>query len=38
LDIRDYEQALSIIARSYPIERFPQKTLHALAELLPKPG
>jgi hypothetical protein len=38
LDIRDYERALSIIARYYPIERFPRKTLYALAELLPKPG
>jgi hypothetical protein len=35
LDIRTYEKALSIITRYYPAERFPQKTLYALAELLP---
>ncbi|MGO9930795.1 MAG: hypothetical protein ACLPV8_03140 [Steroidobacteraceae bacterium] len=28
LDVRSYEY--------HPLERFPQKTLHALAELLPK--
>jgi hypothetical protein len=38
LDIRDRAQALAIIARFYPIERFPQKTLYALAELLPGAG
>jgi|SRR5271165_3240739 len=36
LDIRDYEQALSVIKKYYPLERFPQKTLYALAELLPR--
>jgi hypothetical protein len=36
LDIRDYQQAVAVITRYYPIERFPQKTLYALAELLPK--
>ena len=36
LDLRSYEQALSIIKKYYPLERFPQKTLYALAELLPK--
>jgi hypothetical protein len=36
LDIRDYEQALSVIKTYYPLERFPQKTLYALAELLPR--
>jgi hypothetical protein len=36
LDIRRYDQALSIIEEYYPLERFPQKTLCALAELLPK--
>jgi Nucleotidyltransferase of unknown function (DUF6036) len=35
LDIRSYEKALKTIARYYPIDRFPQKTLYALAELLP---
>ena len=36
LDIRSYAQALKVIEKYYPIERFPQKTLYALAELLPK--
>jgi hypothetical protein len=36
LDIRSYEQAVAMITRFYPLERFPQKTLYALAELLPK--
>jgi hypothetical protein len=35
LDIRSYEQAVTVITRYYPPERFPQKTLYALAELLP---
>ena len=35
LDIRDYDAALGVIGKYYPIERFPQKTLYALAELLP---
>ncbi len=35
LDITRREQALDIIARFYPLERFPQKTLYALEELLP---
>ncbi|MFV2055654.1 MAG: DUF6036 family nucleotidyltransferase [Thiohalomonadales bacterium] len=34
LDIRSYQQAYEIIGRYYPIERFPQKTLYALEELL----
>ncbi len=38
LDIEGYEQALAAITRFYPLERFPQKTLYALAELLPKRG
>jgi hypothetical protein len=37
LEIRAYEQALAIIAKYYPLERIPQKTLYALAEILPKP-
>ena len=32
------EQAVEVITRFYPLERFPQKTLHALGELLPKQG
>ena len=36
LDIGTYEQAVAVISRFYPLERFPQKTLYALAELLPE--
>ena len=35
LDIRSYERAVAVISQYYPIERFPQKTLYALEELLP---
>ena len=35
LDIKSHEQALQVISRYYPLERFPQKTRYALAELLP---
>jgi Nucleotidyltransferase of unknown function (DUF6036) len=35
LDIRSHDQALQLISRFYPLQRFPQKTLYALAELLP---
>ena len=35
LDVGSYEQALSLITRYYPAERFPQKTLYVLQELLP---
>ena len=38
LDIGSYAQALGIITRFYPLDRFPQKTLYALEELLPKQG
>jgi hypothetical protein len=38
LDIGSYEQAVRVIMRFYPLDRFPQKTLYALAELLPKQG
>jgi len=38
LDLKSYDQALELIARYYPIERFPQKTLYALGELLPRAG
>ena len=36
LDITSYDQAVAVITRFYPLERFPRKTLYALAELLPK--
>src|ERR1700730_14820038 len=36
LNILAYEKAIAVITRYYPLERFPQKTLYALAELLPK--
>ena len=36
LDVRSYDHALSIITKYYPLERFPQKTLYALEDLLPK--
>lgn len=38
LDIRNYDDAVAILKRYYPLERFPQKTLSALTELLPKGG
>jgi hypothetical protein len=38
LDLRNSEKALAVITKYYPLERFPQKTLYALAELLPKSG
>jgi hypothetical protein len=38
LDIRTQDKALAIITKYYPLERFPQKTLYALAELLPRPA
>jgi Nucleotidyltransferase of unknown function (DUF6036) len=37
LDIRTQDKALAVITKYYPLERFPQKTLYALAELLPRP-
>ena len=37
LEIRTYDNAMTVITKYYPTERFPQKTLYALAELLPKP-
>ncbi len=36
LDVRSYDHALSIITKYYPQRRFPQKTLYALEDLLPK--
>jgi hypothetical protein len=38
LGIADYERAVAVITRFYPLERFPQKTLYALEELLARPG
>jgi hypothetical protein len=35
LDIRDYEDALAVMGKYYAIDRFPPRTLYALAELLP---
>jgi hypothetical protein len=35
LDIRSTEEAIATITKYYPLDRFPQKTLYALAELLP---
>lgn len=35
LEIGSYQQALKVIGAYYPLERFPQKTLYALEELLP---
>jgi hypothetical protein len=34
LDVRSYDQALEIITKYYPLERFPPKALYALEELL----
>jgi hypothetical protein len=36
LNVRSYDQALAIIGKYYPLERFPQKTLYALEELIPR--
>jgi len=38
LGIDSYEHEVAVITRFYPLERFPQKTLYALGELLPKRG
>jgi hypothetical protein len=38
LEIRSYEKAVGVITMYYPLERFPQKSLYALAELLPNPA
>ena len=35
LDIRSTDKVLASITKYYPLERFPQKTLYALEELLP---
>jgi len=34
LNVRRYESALEIVARYYPLDRIPQKTLYALEEIL----
>jgi hypothetical protein len=36
LDIRRYDRAIAVVEKYYPLDRVPQKTLYALAELLPK--
>ena len=36
LEVNGYQEALDVIAKYYPLERYPQKTLYALEELLPK--
>jgi hypothetical protein len=36
LDVRTYDNAVAIIQKYYPLDRFPQKTLYALTELLPE--
>ena len=36
LDVQSYGHALRTITKYYPLERFPQKTLYALEDLLPK--
>lgn len=35
LEVSTHDKALEIVTRYYPLERFPQKTLYALQELLP---
>ena len=36
LELQSYADALTVIARYYPLTRFPKKTLYALKELLPR--
>jgi hypothetical protein len=38
LNIRRYEAAVEVVARYYPMERVPQKTLNALEEMLGEGG
>ncbi len=38
LNLSEYDKALEIVTRYYPRDRFPQKTLYALAELLGPQG
>jgi hypothetical protein len=37
-EIRTYEKAAAILTKYYPLEHFPQKSLYALGELLPRQG
>ena len=37
LDIDSHERAIAVITKYYPRERFPQKTLYALEEILARP-
>lgn len=37
IGIVDYQAALATITRYYPLERFPQKTLYVLEDLLVTP-
>jgi hypothetical protein len=34
LNISSYDDAISVVSRYYPLDRFPQKTLYALEEIL----
>ncbi len=34
IGIRNYDDALEVITKYYPLDRFPQKTIYALEELL----
>ena len=34
LELRSYDDAVEIITKYYPLDRFPQKALYALEELL----
>lgn len=36
LNLDSYADAIEVITRFYPLDRFPQKTLYALEELLEK--
>lgn len=38
LDLNNYEAAVDVISRYYPLERFPQKTLYALEEICAELG
>lgn len=38
LDVLNYETAVDVISRYYPLERFPQKTLYALEEICSELG
>jgi hypothetical protein len=34
LNIKTYQKAIEVITQYYPMERFPQKTLYALEEIV----